>query len=116
MSRLLKLLDFENKWPFYLVTYIVAGLFIDNFFSATFFVGVFLLMMFILSTTIVYILGPIFKIIGVLINLITLGKLDSSSLGKFADEIEENGHYLAIPLTLLILYILKDDLSSFFNF
>ena len=116
MSKLLKLLDFENKWPFYLVAYIVAGVFIDNFFTVTLFGLLILLFVFMSSAALVAILQMAISFFQVFLLLITFGKFDSSSLDSFNDEIDRNGHFLAIPLSLFFLYIMRDFLLRFFDF
>ena len=116
MSKLLKLLDFENKWPFYLVAYIVAGVFIDNFFTVTLFGLLILLYVFMSSAALVAILQMAISFFQVFLLFITFGKFDSSSLDSFNDEIDRNGQYLAIPLSLFFLYILRDFLLTFFDF
>ena len=110
------LLDFENKWPYYLLAYIGAGILIDNFFSATLWGLAFLLFVFLSSISLVFVLQMAVSILQIFLLLITFGKFDSNSLDSFNDEIERNGHYLAIPLSLFFLYILRDFLLTFFDF
>ena len=109
-------LDFENKWPYYLLAYIGAGILIDNFFSATLWGLAFLLFVFLSSISLVFVLQMAVSILQIFLLLITFGKFDSNSLDSFNDEIERNGHYLAIPLSLFFLYILRDFLLTFFDF
>ena len=109
-------LDFENKWPYYLLAYIGAGILIDNFFSATLWGLAFLLFVFLSSISLVFIFQMAVNFLQIFLLLITFGKFDSNSLDSFNDEIERNGHYLAIPLSLFFLYILRDFLLTFFDF
>lgn len=100
----IRLIDFDNRWPYFLLVYLVCCFAIEGFFLGSFILVGALLMPYIAANAVVLTFMMVIPILQIVLMLITFGRFDDKILDDFNDEIGNNAHLIAVPISLFFYY------------